>query len=95
MHDTTSATRSIGHSPDVPQPIVLWQLRGAADDLRGLAIETAFGYALGLELADELVLLHLQSNLESLVAYAARIEAALLAQGWRLITPPHTRSVHD
>ena len=95
MHDTPSATRSIGPSPDVPQPIVLWQLRGAADDLRGLAIETAFGYALGLELADELVLLHLQSSLESLVAYAARIEAALLAQGWRLITPHTTRSVHD
>ena len=95
MPDPVSAPRSPGRSPAVPQPIVLWQLRGAADDLRGLAIETAFGYALGLELADELVLLHLQSSLESLVAYAERIEAALLAQGWQLVTPHPTRSVHD
>jgi len=64
---------------------VLWQLRGATDDLRGLAIETSFGYALGLELDAELVLVHLQSSLETLVAYADRIEAALLAQGWQLV----------
>ncbi len=29
-----------------PQSTVLWRLRGATDDLRGLAIETSFGYAL-------------------------------------------------
>ena len=69
----------------LPRPIVLWQLRGATDDLRGLAIETSFGYALGLELDAELVLLHLQSSLETLVAYADRIESALLAQGWQLV----------
>ena len=68
-------------------PIVLWSVRGATDDLRGLAIETSFGYALGLELASELVLLHLQPSLEVLVEYADRIEAALLAQGWRRIDP--------
>ena len=90
MHDPVSATRSPGRSRSadrraVPQPIVLWQLRGATDDLRGLAIETAFGYALGLELDAELVLLHLQSSLESLTVYADRIEAALLAQGWQLV----------
>ncbi len=56
-----------------------------------LAIETSFGYALGLELDHELVLLHLQPSLEVLVAYADRIEAALLAQGWqRLDTRPLT-----
>ena len=37
----------------------------------------------GLELDHELVLLHLQPSLEVLVAYADRIEAALLAQGWQ------------
>ena len=68
-------------------PIVLWSVRGATDDLRGLAIETSFGYALGLELASELVLLHLQPSLEVLVEYADRIETALLAQGWRRIDP--------
>jgi hypothetical protein len=63
----------------------LWRLRGATDDLRGLAIETSFGYALGLELDTELVLLHLLPTLEDLVAYADRVEAALVRQGWHVI----------
>ena len=71
-------------------PIVLWSIRGATDDLRGLAIETSFGYALGLELASELVLLHLQPSLEVLVEYAERIETALLAQGWQRIEDPRS-----
>ena len=92
MKEPASVTRSPGRSRaadpcPVPHPIVLWHLRGATDDLRGLAIETAFGYALGLELDAELVLLHLQSSLESLVAYADRLESALLAQGWQLVGP--------
>ena len=95
MKEPAAVTRSPGRSRaadscPVPHPIVLWQLRGATDDLRGLAIETSFGYALGLELDAELVLVHLQSSLETLVAYADRIEAALLAQGWQLVgTPQH------
>ena len=36
--------------PAATPPIELWRLRGATDDLRGLAFETSFGYALGLEL---------------------------------------------
>ena len=72
------------------RPIVLWRLRGATDDLRGLAVETSFGYALGLELDTELVLLHLQPSLECLVAYAERIESALVAQGWQVIDAPAT-----
>src|SRR3954471_14575861 len=79
------ATRPDGTAHASAAPIVIWSIRGATDDLRGLAIETSFGYALGLELASELVLLHLQPNLEVLVAYAERIETALLAQGWRRI----------
>ena len=79
-----------------PRPIALWCLRGATDELRGLAIETSFGYALGLELDHELVLLHLQPSLECLVAYADRIESALRAQGWELVDePPAGRRVHD
>ena len=73
----------------VPRPLELWCLRGATDELRGLAIETSFGYALGLELDHELVLMHLQPSLDALVANADRIESALLAQGWqRLNTRP-------
>ena len=64
----------------------LWRLRGATDDLRGLAIETSFGYALGLELDRELVLLHLQPSLDTLVTAADRLETALLAQGWQRVT---------
>jgi hypothetical protein len=45
-------------------------------------LRTSFGYALGLELDTELVFLHVQPNLEQLVAFADRIHAALQAQGW-------------
>ena len=61
------------------------------DVLRGLACETSFGYALGLELDAELILLHLQPTLDCLIAYADRIEAALVEQGWTVIDD---RSVH-
>jgi hypothetical protein len=77
-----------GHEPN---PIELWRLRGATDDLRGLAFETSFGYALGLELDAELVLLHLQPSLESLVAYADRIQAALQAHGWSVVEDSSTK----
>ena len=76
--------------PVTATPLELWHVRGASDDLRGLAIETSFGYALGLELDRELVLLHLQPSLDVLVAYADRIEAALLAQGWQPVTASPT-----
>ena len=72
------------------QSTVLWRLHGATDDLRGLAIETSFGFALGLELDSELVLLHLQPNFDSLVAYADRLESALIKQGWQTIEEPQT-----
>ncbi|MEP7306339.1 MAG: hypothetical protein ABJA98_12550 [Acidobacteriota bacterium] len=68
-----------------PVPIVLWRLRGATDDLRGLVIEASFGYAFGFELDAELVFLHLHAMLDGLIAFADRVEAALLAQGWRVI----------
>jgi hypothetical protein len=93
-HDDAMATTH--RSPREPKtsstpvrstPLELWRVRGASDDLRGLAIDTSFGYALGLELDHELVLLHLQPSLEVLMAYANRIQAALLAQGWQPVTP--------
>jgi hypothetical protein len=78
----TTLMRSWSSRRREPPPIELWRLRGATDDLRGLAFETSFGYALGLELDAELVLLHLQPTLDSVIAYADRIHAALQAQGW-------------
>src|SRR5689334_18145974 len=100
MREHSEVDRSRGQRPpadpsETPRPIVLWRLHGATDDLRGLAIETSFGYALGLELDEELVLLHLQPDLECLIAYADRIESALIAQGWHVIQE-HTagRSTH-
>jgi hypothetical protein len=80
--------RSDGYPPAFRRPwhtpvaMELWRFRGARDELRGLAIETSFGYAFGLELATELVLFHLFRNLESMVACADRVETALVAQGW-------------
>ena len=91
-----SANGSPAHNASVsvqqraPQSTVLWRLHGATDDLRGLAIETSFGFALGLELDSELVLLHLQPNFDSLVAYADRLESALIKQGWQTIEEPQT-----
>ena len=91
MTQTASGDRASGHIPSCigrrrsPRPIELWRLHGATDDLRGLAIETSYGYALGLELAAELIWLHLQPSLEQLVAYADRLEAGLLAQGWQIV----------
>jgi hypothetical protein len=95
MRDMPSADPSAGnrmrHDRRTPPPIELWCLRGATDDLRGLVFETSFGYALGLELDDELVLLHLQPNLERLVEYSDRIHSALCGQGWLSIEEPCTR----
>jgi hypothetical protein len=100
MNETASADRSprapFAERRRPPHPIELWRLRGATDDLRGLAIETSFGYGLGLELDAELILLYLQPNLESVVAYANRIESALVAQGWQVIEErPGGRRGHD
>ena len=85
--DHRTSPSHVGTRRSRHRPLELWRVRGATDDLRGLAIETSFGYALGLELDPELVLLHLQPSLEVLVAYADRIEAALLAQGWQRLDP--------
>ena len=92
MHERTSAEAPSTERPRETRPIELWRLRGATDDLRVLAIETSYGYALGLELDTELVLLHLQPSLDSLVATAERIETALIAQGWHVITARGGRS---
>jgi hypothetical protein len=90
---SATAAAATDHRPADARPLELWRAHGATDDLRALAIETSFGYALGLELDHELVLLHLQPSLEVLVAYADRIEAALLAQGWEHVDTcqPHTK----
>ena len=90
--DAREARAARASSGSTPMPHELWRLRGATDDLRGLAIDTSFGYALGLELDAELVLLHLQPSLDALLAYAARIETALRAQGWQPVPSPSLSS---
>jgi hypothetical protein len=65
-----------------PQGIPLWQLRGALEELACIARPTSWGYALGLELGGDLILLELQPNVETLVENAARLEAWLITQGW-------------
>jgi len=91
--DQPADDEDVGPASTTRRPLELWRVRGATDHLRGLAIDTSFGYALALELDEELVLLHLQPSLEVLVAYADRIEAALLAQGWQRLDPgePHAK----
>ena len=91
MREPSCANRSrpgricSGASRRSPLTIVLWRLHGATDDLRALLIETSFGYAFGLELDAELVSLYLHTTLDGLIASADHVEAALLAQGWRVI----------
>jgi hypothetical protein len=80
------------HAPHRPLSHELWRLHGATDDLRGLAVETSFGYALALELAGEVILLHLQPSLEVLVAHAHRLENTLRSNGWQ--SPPHVPISH-
>lgn len=72
-----------------PRPIVLWRLRGDAEDLVCAAITTSFGYALGLTLGGELILLDLQPSLDHLVSMSDRLERWLLGRGWtsRDLTP--------
>jgi hypothetical protein len=85
--------RSQDLAETTPRAIVsheLWRLQGSTDPLRGLAVETSFGYAFALELDGEFVLLHLQPSLEVLVTYAERIEIGLRAQGWRPVPSSST-----
>lgn len=67
-----------------PNRVLLWRLHGATNDLACAAVETSYGYALCLELGDELVLLELQQTLELLIAKASRLEASLLTRGWEI-----------
>jgi hypothetical protein len=83
--DHTPLKRSRSSRRREPSPIELWRLRRGTNDLRGLALHTSVGYALGLELDTELVLMHLQPTLESLIAYGGRIQTALQAEGWALV----------
>ena len=101
MRETAAADRSgrrrpsVTNRPHAGHSIVLWRFRGKRDELRGLAIETSFGYAFGLELAGELVLFHLHRSLESMVEHADLAEAALIAQGWQAIEDRQEGRAHD
>lgn len=85
MRFATDFLPRIGSTDDVPassQRIPLWHLRGALEELACIARPTSWGYALGLELGGDLILLELQPSVETLVDKAARLEAWLITQGW-------------
>ena len=67
---------------DESDPVVVWQLRRAADDLLCATVLTTYGYALALALSGELVIFELEPNLERLARKACRLERRLLARGW-------------
>jgi hypothetical protein len=67
---------------DQGEPIALWQLRRAGDDLLCATVLTTYGYALALALSGELVIFELEPNLERLARKACRLERRLLARGW-------------
>ena len=64
------------------EPVALWQLRRAGDDLLCATVLTAYGYAIALALSGELVIFDLKPNLERLARKAHRLERRLLARGW-------------
>lgn len=67
---------------DESEPIALWQLRRAGDDLLCATVVTTYGYALALTLSGELVIFELEPNLERLARKACRLERRLVARGW-------------
>jgi hypothetical protein len=79
---TSSTGDRDDHVRQAPRATCVWCLRGAAADLRALAIDTSFGHALDLELDDELILLLLQPDWDTLVAYATRLHRSLIDLGW-------------
>lgn len=79
---TRSNHHSHRHTARPHDRLILWTMRGAADELTCVVSTTAFGYTLGLELAGQPILLELQASLNTLVDKASRLEAWLLTQGW-------------
>lgn len=63
--------------------VVLWRLRRPPADMVCTTVFTSYGYALALELSGELIRFEIESDLELLVQKADRLEAWLIAQGWR------------
>ena len=67
---------------DESEPVALWQLRRAGNDLLCATVLTTYGYALALALSGELAIFELEPNLERLARKARRLETRLLARGW-------------
>jgi hypothetical protein len=78
----TRSNHSHSHGAKSRDRLILWRMRGAADELTCVVGTTAYGYTLGLELAGQPILLELQASLNPLVDKASRLEAWLLTQGW-------------
>ena len=67
---------------DESDPVALWQLRRANEELLCATVRTTYGYALALALSGELVIFELEPNLDRLARKAHRLETRLLARGW-------------
>ena len=67
---------------DENEPVALWQLRRAGDDLLCATVLTTYGYAIALALSGELVIFELEPNLERLARKVHRLHRRLLARGW-------------
>ena len=67
---------------DESDPVAVWQLRRANEELLCATVLTTYGYALALALSGELVIFELEPNLERLARKAHRLETRLLARGW-------------
>jgi hypothetical protein len=81
-HNESESRGVRSHPCRTPHPIVLWRLSGALDDVCCLALETAHGYALLVELAGEPIWLQLQPSAEALINRADYLEAWLRARGF-------------
>lgn len=108
-HHTGSRDRAPDHRRrrSLP-PIELWRMRDPSTEaeasrgprtVRGLAVETCFGYAFALEADGERIEQRLDAGVDALLARADRVEASLLAQGYRPVAarrsrPPRTPRRH-
>jgi len=63
-------------------PLALWELRRAGDDLLFATVFTGYGCALAIALSGQLIHFQVEPNVERLVRKAERLEARLLARGW-------------
>ena len=75
-------------------PIELWRLRCPRGEIRGLAVQTAFGHVFFLDPITDTVLARLHPTAKAMVAFAERVKAALVAEDWQVVEEPHEWRAH-